>query len=193
MDEIGANNNAGGKPRTAQESIKARPEDARSETSSSEKNRDLVESYLPVANAMLAIATFAGTITLTIVLTPGNGNHTPGLTLLAYSSSMFIGSIMGCVFMIASIKLNVPFRFVLMEATIVGLILFSAFYLLLLASSLFSNHRGPFILGSVIYLGFGILLGMLSLLDCSKTLEKKLRLGRSLVPEERVSSVSRRL
>jgi hypothetical protein len=131
-----------------------------------EKNRADVESYRPFANAMLAISTFAGTITLTVLLTPGNGTHVPGLTLLAYSSSIFIGSIMGCICMISSIALNMPFGFVRMEATILGLMLFSAFYLLLLTSSLFLNHQGPFILGSILYLGFGVLLGILSLLDC---------------------------
>lgn len=34
--------------------------------------RAAAESYRPFANAMLATATFAGTITLTVILTPGN-------------------------------------------------------------------------------------------------------------------------
>jgi len=178
MDDIGANQNAEGSPRKAQESIEAKTEDVAPKKSGKEQNRERVESYLPVANAMLAAATFAGTVTLTVVLTPGSGTHVPGLTVLAYASSIFIGSIMGCVFMIASIKLNVPFPVVRMEATVVGLILFSAFYLLLLASSLFLNYRGPFILGSVIYLGFAVLLGILSLVDWRISLATRSGLGR---------------
>jgi hypothetical protein len=122
-------------------------------------------SYRPYANAMLATATFAGTITLTVILTPGDGTRVPGLNLPSYSSSIFIGSIMGCICLISSIELNIPFRFMRALATILGLMLFSAFYLLLLAVSLFLNYRGPFILGSILYLGFGVLLGVLSLAD----------------------------
>lgn len=117
---------------------------------------------------MLATATFAGTITLTVVLTPGNGPNVPGLAALAYSSSIFIGCIMGCIFMIISIELNVPLNLMRIEATVVGLMLFSAFFLLLLASSLFLDYRGPFILGSVLYLGFAVLIGLFSWLSWRK-------------------------
>jgi hypothetical protein len=201
MGDIEADDNAGGKPRTAQKSLVQGPKTtdykdnsctiglavipreaeemgaAPEELSNKEKR---AESYRPFANAMLATSTFAGTITLTFVLTPGNGTHVPGLTVLAYSSSIFIGGIMGCICMISSIELNMPFAFVRMEATILGLMLFSAFYLLLLASSLFLNHRGPFILGSILYLGFGVLLGMLSLADWLKRSDEGL-IGKRLI------------
>jgi len=188
MDDIEADGNAGRKPRTTQESLVQQPKitdheenscvtgpittpteaeqmHAAHKEPSDKKKRAAIESYRSFANAMLATATFAGTITLTVILTPGNGTDVPGITVLAYSSSIFIGTIMGCICMISSIELNMSFAFVRAEATILGLLLFSAFYLLLLSSSLFLNYRGPFILGSIIYLGFGLLLGMLSLLD----------------------------
>ena len=130
--------------------------------------RSKVGTYRSLANSMLAIATFAGTITLTVILAPGNGTDVPGLTVLAYSSSIFIGSIMGCIFMIVSIELNVPLNVMRVEAVVVGLTLFSAFFLLLLASSLFLNYRGPFILGSILYLGFSVLIGLFSWLSWRK-------------------------
>jgi len=184
MSDIQVDDNFGGKPMTAPKSQQQQPkttdykdnsckigsaipprEAEDKGATSEEKNRVAVQSYRPFADAMLVTATFAGTITLTVVLTPGNGTHTPGLTILAYSSSIFIGGIMGCICMISSIELNKDFDFVRMEATILGLMLFTAFYLLLLASTLFLNHRGPFILGSILYIGFGVLLGIISLPD----------------------------
>jgi hypothetical protein len=125
--------------------------------------RRQIQTYRSFANTMLTIAVFAGTITLTVVLTPGNGPHVPGLAVLAYSSSIFIGSIMGCIFIIISIELNAGVVLVRTEAIIVGVMVFSAFFLLLLASSLFLNYRGPFILGSVLYLGFSVLIGLFTL------------------------------
>jgi hypothetical protein len=142
------------------------------------ERRDVLESYRPFAQAMLATSTFAGTITLTVLLTHGNNTHVRGLTVLAYSSSIFIGSIMGCICMISSIELNMSPVFVLMEATILGLILFSAFYLLLLTSSLFLGYRGPFILGSILYLGFGVLLVKLSLPDWYAAMGKGAMMGK---------------
>jgi hypothetical protein len=188
MDDIEVENNAGQKPSAPQES-QAQPLDAADRRlgkgrflpprvqedremgpplNESSGERAAIESYRPFANAMLVTATFAGTITLSVVLAPGNGTHVPGVTILAYSSSIFIGTIMGCIFLISSIELNVSFALIRMEATIVGLLLFSAFYLLLLASSLFLNYRGPFILGSILYLGYGVLIGLFSLLDWLK-------------------------
>ena len=192
MDSIKIDDNAGGKSRTTQKSL-LQPQTTDCEENSlaymercakeksllDKKKRAAVESYRPFANAMLATATFAGTITLTVLLTPGNSTHVPGLTVIAYSSSIFIGSIMGCICMISSIELHMSFRFVRMIATILGLMLFSAFYLLLLASSHLLNYQGPFILGSILYLGFGVLLGILSLPDWSDQPSKKQGKGMS--------------
>jgi hypothetical protein len=77
-------------------------------------------------------------------------------------------TIMGCLFMIVSIELNVSLTLMRIEAMVVGLTLFSAFFLLLLASSMFLNYRGPFILGSVLYLGFAVLIGLFSWLSWRK-------------------------
>jgi hypothetical protein len=61
--------------------------------------------------------------------------------------------------------------------------LFSAFYLLLLTSSFFLDYRGPFILGSILYLGFAVLLGMLSLLDWGRILNKRFAGGKGRLLE----------
>jgi hypothetical protein len=42
------------------------------------------------------------------------------------------------------------------EVGVVGMTLFVAFYLMLHASGLFLQYNGPFIVGSILYLGFGI-------------------------------------
>jgi hypothetical protein len=70
---------------------------------------------------------------------------------------------MGCIFIIISIQLDTKLVLVRIEAIVVSVMIFSAFFLLLLASSLFLNYRGPFILGSVLYLGFTVLIGLFAL------------------------------
>lgn len=129
-----------------------------------ELKREFEDGYRDTANAMLATATFAGAITLSIVLTPGNTPTTiPGVEELAYASSLFLGSIMGCILIIASIGLGIPRPIIRIEVWVVGTIIFVAFYLLLHASSYFLTYRGPFILGSIIYLGCGFLILVFSI------------------------------
>ncbi|CAH0017228.1 unnamed protein product [Clonostachys rhizophaga] len=134
--------------------------------------RAAAESYRPFANAMLATATFAGTITLTVILTPGNSPDIPGLGVLTYASSIFIGCIMACICLITSIEVNVPFAWLRLEATIVGLLLFSAFFLLLLASTLLRDNQGAFTLGCILYFTFGLLILLLGLTDWLPTLKR---------------------
>jgi hypothetical protein len=62
---------------------------------------------------------------------------------------------MGCILAIASVELKHANWVVVAETTIVLFALYSAFYLLLFASTFYLNSQGPFILGSVLYLGFG--------------------------------------
>ena len=116
------------------------------------------ESYRTPATQMLVAATFAGTISLSVILAPGSGDSsTPGISVLAYASALFIGSIMGCILIIVSLEvpeLNVWVTRI--TAGIVGVTLFAAFELLLLASSLFLHYRGPFIVGSILFVGFGV-------------------------------------
>jgi hypothetical protein len=156
---------------------------------------------------MLTIATFAATITFTIVFTPGqSGQTTPGLTLLAFANSLFCGAIIGCVVITIGIELhtfqrsrmgqlkeakeraekkmnpetvtgwyewvwlrtainsyNLLNKFqgsmswvVQISAGIVGSMLYVAFYLMLYSTCLFLQYNGPFILGSVLYIFFGV-------------------------------------
>lgn len=182
----------------------------------------------PVA-AMLQIATFAGTITFTVVLAPRD-DPTHAITELAYANSLFFGCIMGCVLIQSTIalykisieqdekwkewkkcsqteerfkepgtgpeargevtweevgeklenvevfrKTPLPYldrlvkddtlvRFkvsdhgwlIPTEFGVVSMTLFVAFYLMLHASSLFLQYNGPFIVGSIVYLGLGV-------------------------------------
>jgi hypothetical protein len=116
------------------------------------RNRNLI-------NALLLASTFAGTVTLSILLTPGNTNTTiPGIVELAYAGSLFLGGIMGCILITASIELDIPSWVRVIWSIIVFATLYVAFYLLLFASTFFLSYRGPFILGSILYLGCGILI-----------------------------------
>jgi len=196
--------------------------------STREKPESLVDSweeyksYKDPASAMLTIATFAATITFTIILTPrDNGQTTPGLIYLAYANSLFCGGIIGCVLITIAIELchdsqildkrreeiknkrreillligalnsregaywtntfssrglrhvwfkamysdipvwlniptNVLSNFITVISGFVGVILLVAFYLMIYATLLYLRFNGPFILGSVIYLGFGV-------------------------------------
>ena len=180
------------------------------------------KSYKDPASAMLTIATFAATITFTIILTPrDNGQTTPGLIYLAYANSLFCGGIIGCVLITIAIELchdseilkdrrkeleenkreihklieilnpeegafwynifssqslrqlwlNVMYSdtpdwlnistdvlstFITIISGFVGVTLLVAFYLMIYATLLYLRYNGPFILGSVIYLGFGV-------------------------------------
>jgi len=180
------------------------------------------KSYKDPASAMLTIATFAATITFTIILTPrDNGQTTPGLIYLAYANSLFCGGIIGCVLITIAIELchdseilndrrkaleenkgeihrlikilnpeegpfwtnifssqsltqlllnvlysdipdwlnispDVLSKFIAVISGFVGVTLLIAFYLMLYATLLYLRYNGPFILGSVIYLGFGV-------------------------------------
>jgi hypothetical protein len=123
-----------------------------------DKDKEDRASYLHPAEAMLAAATFAGSITFTVLLAPRDGaGPIPGINELAYASSLFLGSMMGCILIIASIELEKPINLIQVEAVVVGITLFVAFYLMLLASSLFLQYRGPFIVGSILYLSPGLL------------------------------------
>jgi hypothetical protein len=180
------------------------------------------KSYKDPASAMLTIATFAATITFTIILIPrDNGQTTPGLIYLAYANSLFCGGIIGCVLITIAIELchdseildgrreelkkkrkemldligtlnpgegafwtnifssqglrqvwfkamysdipdwlnistNVLSKFIAVISGFVGVTLLAAFYIMIYATRLFLRYNGPFILGSVIYLGFGV-------------------------------------
>jgi hypothetical protein len=63
------------------------------------------ESYKEPIKAMLAIATFAGAITFSIILTP-RGSPTHAIKELAYANSLFFVVIMGCVLIIVSIEVT---------------------------------------------------------------------------------------
>jgi hypothetical protein len=53
------------------------------------------------------VATFAGAITFSIILTPSNADDRqatiPGLNLLTYANSLFCGAIIGCIFVITGV------------------------------------------------------------------------------------------
>lgn len=122
-------------------------------------NREHWDRYRNPVNGMLLAATFAGTVTLGIILTPRDTSTSiPGIAELAYASSLFLGSVMGCILIIASIELGMERWTVGIEMCVVGATLYVAFYLLLLASSLLLSYRGPFILGSIFYIGCGFLM-----------------------------------
>jgi hypothetical protein len=63
------------------------------------------ESYKEPIKAMLGIATFAGAITFSIILTPRD-NPTHAIKELAYANSLFFVVIMGCVLIIVSIEVT---------------------------------------------------------------------------------------
>src|SRR4051794_37455403 len=83
---------------------------------------DQFEPYKSPANAMLTAATFAGSITVSAVLASRNSDlQTPGITELAYASSLFLGGVMGCVLIIVSIsvKPSVPLWLIRIEVGVV--------------------------------------------------------------------------
>jgi hypothetical protein len=63
------------------------------------------DSYKEPIKAMLGIATFAGAITFSIILTPRD-NPTHTIKELAYANSLFFVVIMGCVLIIVSIEVT---------------------------------------------------------------------------------------
>jgi hypothetical protein len=132
-------------------------------------DKEIWAGYRRIADSMLVATTFAGTVTLTIVLAPRDASTTiPGIKELAYASSFFLGSIMGCILIIVSVEIGkdddglwFPMEIwewvVRIELLVVGCTLLVSFYLLLLASSFFLSYRGPFIISSIFYLGCGFL------------------------------------
>lgn len=67
---------------------------------------DLLNHYKNRATALLAVSTFAATITFSIILTPrDSGQATPGLAPLAYANSLFCGAIVGCVFVVNGLEI----------------------------------------------------------------------------------------
>lgn len=131
--------------------------------------KEIWAGYRRIADSMLVATTFAGTVTLTIVLAPrGDSTTIAGIKELAYASSFFLGSIMGCILIIVSVEIGkdddelwFPMEIwewvVRIELLVVGCTLLVSFYLLLLASSFFLSYRGPFIISSIFYLGCGFL------------------------------------
>jgi hypothetical protein len=111
------------------------------------------DRYTTFINAMLLASTFAGTVTLSIILTPTN-TPIPGIVELAYAGSLFLGGIMGCILMVLSVGIELPRVVLIIEMIIVSGTLYVAFYLLLFASTFYLSNQGPFIIGSILYLGF---------------------------------------
>jgi len=123
-------------------------------------SRERMNHYRNIINALLLASTFAGTVTLSIILTPDNNNDTtiPGIVELAYAGSLFLAGIMGCILITVSVELEKPNWILIVETITLSAMLCVAFYLLLFASTFYIGDLGPFILGSVLYLGFGILM-----------------------------------
>jgi hypothetical protein len=72
----------------------------------SSKNPEDYDTYKDPVTAMLTMATFAASITFTVVLAPRNSDQpTPGLTELAYANSLLFGGMVGCVLIITTIQL----------------------------------------------------------------------------------------
>jgi hypothetical protein len=69
------------------------------------KNDRKCKSFKEPVTAMLQVATFAAAITFNIVLTPRDGQDTPGLVYLGYANSLFCGGIIGCVFIIITTEI----------------------------------------------------------------------------------------
>lgn len=117
------------------------------------------------AQSLLVVATLAGTVTLSSIISRPNSEELSGINQFAFSSALFLGSVMGCILLIISIQINVPLTIIQVEGLVIGALLFAAFYTLLHASSLVQGSRDSFILGSILYLSFGLLIIVFSILS----------------------------
>ncbi|KID82182.1 hypothetical protein MGU_10502 [Metarhizium guizhouense ARSEF 977] len=110
-----------------------------------------IKQYGDFAQTLLIAATFAGAITLSKALDNTSTQNINDNGLLAWASSIFVASIMGCVMIIISVKLDVPFGIVQFEVVVVSFLVTAGFYLLI-ATPLFRNsHEAAFIFGTVFY------------------------------------------
>ncbi|KAH6669471.1 hypothetical protein B0J14DRAFT_120489 [Halenospora varia] len=121
--------------------------------------------YKSYAKTLLQIATFSGALTFSAVYITGSQSSSAGITVLLYASSILIGSVLGCAALLAFIDLDVSLWVVKLVAFILGLLIFGAFYLLLVAIKLLTGISGPLICGSVIYGAFLIPYGIFTVLD----------------------------
>jgi len=67
---------------------------------------DDYDAYKALATAWLTVATFAASITFTIILTPRADTQIPGLVQLAYANSLFCIGIIGSIYIIVAIALS---------------------------------------------------------------------------------------
>lgn len=67
----------------------------------------VMDYYKDRADSLLQVATFAGAITFTIILTPNSAGGSQGailgFKLLTYANSLFCGAIIGCIFVITGV------------------------------------------------------------------------------------------
>jgi hypothetical protein len=117
------------------------------------RKRHKLQQYGDIGQTLLIAATFAGSIALSKVLDPSKeAVHDSGL--LAWAASIFIASVMGCILIILSVKLEFDVFAIQLETLCVSALITVGFYFLL-ATSLFSvPYKGAFIFGSVWYFLF---------------------------------------
>jgi hypothetical protein len=125
------------------------------------------DGYNSLANALLVASTFAGTITFSIIFSaPRDASKERDAVYepLAYASSLFLGSAIGCISILVSCRAGQTddrrgdwWRVVAQVSfVVVGFSLIAAFGLLLGSLRAF-GYRGPFILGVVWFVGFVIM------------------------------------
>ncbi|KAH8648065.1 hypothetical protein BGZ60DRAFT_423544 [Tricladium varicosporioides] len=129
------------------------------------RRRKKALQYKSYAKTLLQIATFSGALTFSAVYITGPQSSQGGITVLLYASSILIGSVLGCAALLAFIDLDVSLWVIKLVALMLGLLIFSAFYLLLIAIKLLTGINGPLICGSVIYGVFLIPYGIFTMLD----------------------------
>ncbi|KAI9774089.1 MAG: hypothetical protein M1840_005182 [Geoglossum simile] len=120
------------------------------------------DAYSELANPLLVTATFAGTITFSLVLAPRDGGGRDvefAAKLLAYASSLFLGSAIGCISISVLCRAGqheggwgaaVPRVVAQVTFVMVGILMIAAFGLLLGSLSVL-GFGGPFALGVVLF------------------------------------------
>lgn len=109
-----------------------------------------VREYNDLAKSALQAATFAGAVTMTIVLVPDSGKNIPGANILVWASSLFVVSITGSMLVIFSVKLDASFKLVQIEMILVSCLLAAGFYLLLFSAVFRQQYQAAFIFGTVL-------------------------------------------
>ena len=113
--------------------------------------RSKKKQHKKIAQNLLVVATFACTVTLSVILTRSDPEKLAGIQALSLASVLFLATVAGCISLIISVELGTPLKFIRLWTLAITIVLFAAFCILLGASSIVQGYRGQFITGAALF------------------------------------------